>query len=99
MLLFPALIGVLCFSCIQAEEPNAEADIEECVILNANGQPDQNIKGKVVLTNTRIMAQATPYIDFKGLGLFHYPKIHSDFRKRGMAEGIYRDNRHFRFAD
>lgn len=69
MLLFPALIGVLCFSCIQAEEPNAEADIEECVILNANGQPDQNIKGKVVLTNTRIMAQATPYIDLTQLAL------------------------------
>lgn len=69
MLLCAALAGMLCFSCIQAEEPNAEADIEECVILNADGQPDPNIKGNVVVTNTRVMAQATPYIDLTKLKL------------------------------
>lgn len=69
MLLCAALAGMLCFSCIQAEDPNAEADIEECVILNADGQPDPNIKGNVVVTNTRVMAQATPYIDLTKLKL------------------------------
>ena len=69
VLLCAVLAGMLCFSCIQAEEPNAEADIEDCVILNADGQPDPNIKGNVVVTNTRVMAQATPYIDLTKLKL------------------------------
>ena len=69
ILLCSTLAGILCFSCIQAEDPNAEADIEECVILNADGQPDPNIKGNVVVTNTRVMAQATPYIDLTKLKL------------------------------
>ena len=79
MLLCAALAGMLCFSCIQAEDPNAEADIEECVILNANGQPDPNIKGNVVVTNTRVMAQATPYRPFSGFGLFFHTEVYSDF--------------------
>ena len=41
------MLGLLCFSCIQKEAANTEADIETCVILNEHEQPDPNIKGDV----------------------------------------------------
>lgn len=61
--------GLMCFSCIRQEEPNSEADIEECLILNGEGVEDPNIKGNIVVTNTQVMAQATPMIDLSKLCL------------------------------
>lgn len=56
-------------SCIQSEPLNAEADIETCTVLNANGEKETNIVGNVVKTNNRIMAQANPSIDLSKLSL------------------------------
>lgn len=63
------MLGLLCFSCIQKEAANTEADIETCVILNEHEQPDPNIKGNVIISNTRVIAQATPIIDLTKLAL------------------------------
>lgn len=63
------MLGLLCFSCIRKEAANTEADIETCVILNEQGEPDPNIKGNVIISNTRVIAQATPIIDLTKLAL------------------------------
>lgn len=63
------VIGLLCFSCIRKEAANSEADIETCVILNDQKMPDLNIKGNVIIGNTRVVAQATPIIDLTKLAL------------------------------
>lgn len=67
--LLSVMIGTVCLSCIQAEKPNTEADIETCVIVDKDGKPEENIKGEVLITNNRIIAQATPLIDLTALGL------------------------------
>ena len=63
------MFGLLCFSCIRKGAANAEADIESCVILNEQGVPDPNIKGNIILSNNRVVAQATPIINLSKLAL------------------------------
>lgn len=60
---------VLLGSCIQSEPLNTEADIVSCKVLNADGTVDPYIKGNVILTNRRVMAQANPKIDLTKLAL------------------------------
>lgn len=60
----------LCVSCIQDEPLNAEADIEECVFVNAKtGEKDPHVRGNVLVTNTKVIAQANPSIDLAKLAL------------------------------
>ncbi len=64
------LLMNLCISCIQEEPLNAEADIEECTIINVEtGKADEHIRGNVWITNTKVFAQANPNIDLDGLAL------------------------------
>ena len=56
-------------ACIQSEPLNAEADITACKILNANGEPETNIKGNIIINNAQVLAQANPKIDLANLAL------------------------------
>lgn len=60
---------ILLGSCIQSEPLNTEADITGCKILNAQGISDPNIKGNIIIENTRVRAQANPKIDLTNLAL------------------------------
>lgn len=63
-----SLAGLM-VSCIQSEPLNAEADITECRILNAQGDRESNIKGNIIVENERVRAQANPKIDLTRLKL------------------------------
>lgn len=60
---------MLLVSCIQEEPLNAEADIEECVVLNSDLQPDDNVRAAPIIMNKRIIIQANSQIDLKKLAL------------------------------
>lgn len=60
---------ILLGSCIQSEPLNTEADITGCKILNAQGISDPNIKGNIIIENTKVRAQANPQIDLTNLAL------------------------------
>lgn len=66
--LYLLMIGGL-GACIQSEPLNAEADITACTILNADGEPETNIKGNIIINNAQVLAQANPKIDLANLAL------------------------------
>lgn len=67
--LFCGILAWGCVSCIQDEPLNAEADILTCQILNAQGQEESNVKAKPVITNNRVIVQASPKINLTALCL------------------------------
>lgn len=62
-------IACLFTSCIQKEPLNTEADITACRVMNSDGAVDPNIRGNIILTNNKVVAQANPKIDLTRLAL------------------------------
>lgn len=56
-------------SCIQSEPLNTEADIIACKVKNSAGADEPNIRGNIILTNSKVIAQANPKIDLTQLSL------------------------------
>lgn len=65
-LLYLPLFFILA-SCIQDEPLNSEADILTCAIKNEQGLPEMNIKGNILIDNSKVMALAIPKIDLTKL--------------------------------